>query len=255
MVADALAAGADDVVIVVRSELADTVEREVRRRFGDGLSLRLVAQDLADAPPRDRPWGTAHAVLVATEGLDRPFVVVNADDYYGPGSYRRAAEVLGAGDGRTAVLVAFEAGRTLPPSGAVSRGVCTVRDRRLVEIAETHGIERGADGVIRSADPVGVLAEDTPVSMNMWGFPAAFAAEFGPRWREFLAAHGGDATTEFLLPDVIAGAVAEGRLEVVVERSGDDWIGVTNPDDLEPARARLAVARGASMPGRAGPPR
>lgn len=242
-IADAIAAGADRVVLIVRREFADTVEQHVRSMHGD-VDLQLVCQDEADAPPRKKPWGTAHAILTAKGAVDRPFIVVNADDYYGVESYRIVADALtAAGDDRTVVLAGFELGRTLPTKGSVSRGVCSVADGRLTGLVETHGIERGADGTIVSADPPGSLTDRTPVSMNMWGFPVGLFAHLERMWGEFLAAHGTEEKTEFLLPSAVAELRDAGLLDVQVVTTESDWIGVTNPDDLEPARVTLAAVR------------
>ena len=241
-IADAVAAGADRVVLIVRREFADTVEQHVRAMHGD-IDLHLVCQDEADAPPRKKPWGTAHAILTAKDAVDRPFIVVNADDYYGVESYRLVADaLLDAGD-RTAVLAGFELGRTMPVKGAVSRGVCAVTDGQLAGLVETHGIERVADGAIVSVDPPGTLTDRTIVSMNMWGFPVSLFGHLERMWGEFLAVHGTEEKTEFLLPSTVADLRDAGLLDVRVVTTESDWIGVTNPDDLEPARATLAALR------------
>ena len=241
-ISDAIAAGADRMVLIVRREFADTVEEHVRAMHGD-VDLRLVCQDESDAPPRKKPWGTAQAILSAAEVVDRPFIVVNADDYYGVESYQLVADALRVADDRTAVLAAFELGRTLPTKGSVSRGVCAIEAGELIQLVETHGIERQAGGHIVSADPPGVLTDHTPVSMNMWGFPVAFFGHLSRMWTEFLATHGRDEKTEFLLPSVVAELMAQGHVRVDVITTEADWIGVTNPDDLEPARTTLAVLR------------
>lgn len=241
-IADAIAAGADRVVLIVRREFADTVEQHVRAMHGD-VDLHLVCQDESGAPPRAKPWGTAHAILTAKDAVDRPFIVVNADDYYGVQSYAQVADALqGAGD-RTVVLAAFELGRTLPTKGSVSRGVCSVDGTVLTRLVETHGIERQASGTIVSTDPPSELTDTTPVSMNMWGFPVSIFGHLERMWGEFLAAHGSTEKTEFLLPSAVAELTAAGLLEVSVVRTDSDWIGVTNPDDLDPARASLAALR------------
>lgn len=241
-IADAMAAGADRVVLIVRREFAHIVEDHVRKMHGD-VDLHLVCQDEADAPPRQKPWGTAHAILTAREVVDRPFIVVNADDYYGVQSYRQVAEALQGGDDRTVVLAGFELGRTLPVHGSVSRGVCSVDGSVLTKLVETHGIARTPAGAIESTDPPSTLTDTTPVSMNMWGFPVSLFGHLDRMWGEFLAAHAHEPKTEFLLPSAVAELTEAGLLHVDVVRTDSDWIGVTNPDDLEPARVTLAALR------------
>jgi dTDP-glucose pyrophosphorylase len=242
-IADARAAGADRVVLIVRREFHDIVEQHVRDLHGAGLDLHLVCQDEADAPPRAKPWGTAHAILTAASAIDRPFLVVNADDYYGTSSYAAIAGARRDAGPETAVVAAFELGRTLPPQGSVSRGVCHLDGGKLASLVETHGIARQADGSITSADPPGRLTENTPVSMNMWAFSPTLLGHLERMWVDFLAAHGNEEKSEFLLPSAVAELVADGKLDVDVVRTDSEWIGVTNPDDLGPARALLAELR------------
>ncbi len=241
-IADARAAGAGRVVLIVRREFAHIVEDHVRKMHGD-VDLHLVCQDDSEAPPRKKPWGTAHAILAAATVVDRPFIVVNADDYYGVESYAMVADTLAKADDRTAVLAAFELGRTLPTVGSVSRGVCAIDGDALTRLVETHGIERNAAGAIISTDPAGTLADRTPVSMNMWGFSPTIFGHLERMWRDFLAVHGAEEKTEFLLPSAVAQLMGEGHLDVCVVSTASDWIGVTNPDDLDPARTTLATLR------------
>jgi NDP-sugar pyrophosphorylase family protein len=243
-ISDARAAGVDRVVLIVRREFREIVEEHVREVHGSDLDLHLVCQDESDAPPRAKPWGTAHAILTAAPAIDRPFVVVNADDYYGVESYRQVAEACRDLGDTNAVVAGFELGRTLPEQGTVSRGVLHVDGDRLSHVVETHGIERREDGVIVSADPPGELTETTPVSMNMWAFSPSVLRELDRLWGEFLAAHRHDEKSEFLLPTSVGQLMAEERLDVRVVPTSSEWIGVTNADDLEPARATLAELRG-----------
>ena len=134
-IADSIAAGADRVVLIVRREFADTVEEHVRSMHGD-IDIHLVCQDETNAPTRKKPWGTAHAILAAKGAVDRPFIVVNADDYYGVESYQLVADELREAGESTVVLAAFELCRTLPNEGSVSRG--GRRRRRRGEAALDH---------------------------------------------------------------------------------------------------------------------
>ena len=179
-------------------------------------------------------------MLSASEAVPGSFIVVNADVYYGPTSFQLAADALVEGDETLAALVAFEMSKTLPMEGAVSRGICGVEDGELRSITETHGLARNDDGVIRSEDPAGEHGDDTMVSMNMFAFPQMLFGHLSSQWDEFYAEHGDQPKTEYLLPDVVDRLRNEGELRVVVPVSGEEWIGVTNPNDLEPAQAKLA---------------
>ncbi len=239
---DALAAGADDVVIIVRSEIEADVKAHVANQHGADAPIAFVCQD-HHGPSRPKPWGTGHAILSAAEAITGPFFVVNADDHYGAVSYQLGIKALDAAAENESVVVAFRLANTLPTVGAVSRGVCASDDASmLASIVETHGIERAADGIIRSLDPAGELGDDTLVSMNMWGFPNWLLDHLANGFEAFLAEHGDEEKSEFLLPDVVADLMASGDLAVHVVETDAQWIGVTNPDDLEPAREALRNA-------------
>lgn len=238
-IADGRAAGCTQVVLIIRSDIEADVRAHLERQYDSMDGFVLVRQD-DFGPRRDKPWGTAHAVLSAAAVVRGPFIVVNADDYYGPISFALAAEALTGGDGSTGALVAFELSKTLPLEGSVSRGVCAVEDGELQSITETHGISRHNDGQIRSEDPPGEHGDDTLVSMNMFGFPQSLFPHLASQWEAFYAEFGGEPKTEYLLPDVVDRLRESGEMRVVVPRSHEEWIGVTNPNDLEPARAKLS---------------
>lgn len=237
---DGRAAGCSQVILIIRSDIEADVRNHLQRQYGSLDGFVLVRQD-DFGPRRDKPWGTAHAVLSASAVVPGPFIVVNADDYYGPTSFALAAEALASGDPAVGALVAFELAKTLPDEGSVSRGICAVgSEGELLSITETHGISRHDDGVIRSEDPAGEHADGTLVSMNMFGFPRSLFAHLASQWDTFFAEHGDEPKTEYLLPDVVDSLRASGDLRMLVPRSHEAWIGVTNPNDLGPARDKLA---------------
>lgn len=239
-IADGRAAGCSQVVLIIRTDIEADVRAHLERQYGSLDGFVLVRQD-DFGPRRDKPWGTAHAVLSTAAVVPGPFIVVNADDYYGPSSFALAAEVLMEGDDQQGALVAFELSKTLPDEGSVSRGVCAVgEDDELLLITETHGIRRDPDGMIRSEDPAGEHPDNTLVSMNMFGFPQSLFGHLASQWDTFYAEFGDEPKTEYLLPDVVDSLRQSGEMQVVVPRSQEAWIGVTNPNDLEPARAKLA---------------
>lgn len=239
-IADGRAAGCSQVVLIIRTDIEADVRAHLERQYGSLEGFVLVRQD-DFGPRRDKPWGTAHAVLSTAAVVPGPFIVVNADDYYGPSSFQLAADALRDGSDDLGALVAFELAKTLPDEGSVSRGVCAVDDSgELLSITETHGIGRDDDGQIRSEDPTGEHGDDTLVSMNMFGFPQSLFAHLASQWDTFYAEFGDEPKTEYLLPDVVDRLRESGEMRVVVPRSQEEWIGVTNPNDLEPARAKLA---------------
>lgn len=234
---DARAAGFGDVVLIVRTDIEDDVRAHIDSAHDHPEFVHYVRQDDL-GPARAKPWGTLHAVLSASGAVHSPFCVINADDYYGPQSFAMAAEQLAASEPGRAALVAFRLGNTVPPSGTVSRGVCKVADGRLVGIDETHDCERLADGTLFALG--GPIAEDTPVSMNMWCFHHEIMADFQQRWELFFEVNGNTEKVECLLPSEVAELMDAGELVVDVVSSPEAWIGITNPDDLSLAEAALA---------------
>ena len=238
---DARAAGIDNVVLIIRGDIEEDVRRHVAGQH-PGLDVAYVLQD-ADGPSRAKPWGTAHAVLTAAPAVDGAFVVVNADDYYGRSTYAALAAAAVDLPGDRALLAGFRLGQTLPEIGEVSRGICGVDGTELVSLVETHGIGRRDDGSITSTDPEGVLTDDTVASMNCWVFAHSLFDHLELGFERFLVEHGGEEKAEYLLPTVVSELRAAGELTVGVVATDEPWVGVTNPDDLEIARRRIAEVR------------
>ena len=254
-VSAAATAGASKVVLVVRSEIEAALRHHVDTRHRGlqraGIEFAYVRQDEHVPPgamPRVKPWGTAHAVLAAASEIAGPFLVCNADDYYGPSAMTALATAAVDLDSSEACLCGYRLGGTLSATGAVSRGVCRVSGGRLVAIVEHHGVARQPDGTITASEPATELADETIVSMNLWAFPQPALDWIGDSFERFLAGYGSDADAECLLPEVVAERMAEAGLSVKVVLTTEPWIGVTNPDDLEAARAALK-GRPAADPG------
>ena len=229
-ITDARAAGANRVVLIVRSD----IEADVKRHFEDrdglpaDLEVAYVRQD-GYGPPRPKPWGTAHAVLSATEAVTGPFAVCNADDYYGPTAYAALAQAIEGMADDEAWLCGYRLDRTLPSEGTVTRGVCQVDGDRLTGIVEQEGLSR-ADNQ---------LPKDTLVSMNLWAFTPKFMDGLQAGFSRFLEENGQSPTAEYLLPHAVATEMDKGTLTVRVVTTEESWIGVTNPTDLQTARAAL----------------
>ena len=279
-IADAVTAGASKVVVIVRTAIEQDVRRHVETRLNSSdmsdLDVVYVRQD-EYGPKRAKPWGTAHAALAAASEISGPFMICNADDYYGSSACSALASALqqsgnqsadcdDAGGGSEvdsglvgdvadgigstaeddiasvgeALLCGYRLGFTLPRIGSVSRGVCQVNGNRLLGIVEHHGVTRRSDGTIVSSAPKAVLQEDMVVSMNLWVFPYVMLDWVSDGFDRFLADHGSDLEAEFILPEVVASKMAEGLLTVRVIGTDDRWTGITNPEDLQVARKMLA---------------
>jgi len=235
---DALEAGVERIVVVTRTGLEAPLRAHLAVQHPGGLPLLVVHQDTF-GPSRRKPWGTGHAVLSATEHLNGPVIILNADDYYGPSGVRRTIDTLAASEGPSGVLLAFELARSLPDSGRVSRGVCQVTDGRLVRLVETHGIRREG-GSLLADDPPGILDERAPVSMNLWGLPTHAVERLAGQWAAFHSDHVDDPSAEFLLPMALDEQLSEALLEIDVLVTDEDWIGMTNRTDLDAVRVALA---------------
>ena len=243
-IGDALDAGVDRIVMIVRSDIEDDVRRHIESRH-PALDVAYVRQD-EHGPARAKPWGTAHAVLTVAPVVDGAFIVCNADDYYGRSTYAAVAKAAADLADDRVLLAGFRLDQTLPEIGEVSRGICAVDHGELTALVETHGIGRRDDGTIMAADPPGELAPDAVASMNFFAFPQAIFARLESGFEEFLAAHGHEEKTEYLLPTVLDELRAAGEISVGVVATAEPWVGVTNPDDLEIARRRIAEMRRAS---------
>ncbi|MCY3576607.1 MAG: NTP transferase domain-containing protein [bacterium] len=230
-IADARAAGANRVVLIVRSDIEADVQRhfETRGDLPTDLDVAYVRQD-EHGPSRPKPWGTAHAVLSASEAVTGPFVVCNADDYYGPTAYTALSQAMQTMADNEACLCGYRLDHTLPAEGTVTRGVCQVDDYRLASIVEQEGISRTDNQ----------FPEDTIVSMNLWAFSPKFLDALQDGFTRFLKESGDSASAEYLLPAAVAEEMEKGALTVRVVTTQETWIGVTNPNDLEIARSALS---------------
>lgn len=245
---DAARAGCSRVVFVVRDAFHDAV-RAHARRYAGAIDVDLAVQDVTLPPPhrtppdRRTPWGTGHAVLAAAGVVDTECLVVNADDFYGEGSYRALAAHLRRGTGVHA-MVGYRLDDTLSPTGGVSRALCAVtaegRLRGLEELfdvaARDAGIAgRGRDGRCRRLDG------GETVSMNIWGFHPSVFDGLARRFRQFLDRLGEDPRGEFLLSTAVNDLVAGGEAAVQVLPASDAWFGMTFADDRAAAEHRLAA--------------
>lgn len=246
---DALRAGFGKVVFVIKKEIADTFRQNIGDRIAAHIPVEYVYQELDKLPAgyavpagRVKPWGTGHAVLCSFDKLDGPFMVINADDFYGQDSYRLMAEFLSApvaNDGKHHIAMAgYVLDNTLTENGYVSRGICTVNgDGYLIDLTERTHIER-RDGQVMYTEDDGLtwhmLPADCPVSMNCWGFPAGATESFADSFRAFLDQPGKDPLkAEFYLPAAVDTMVAAGMADVKVLRTADRWYGMTYTADRE----------------------
>lgn len=244
---DALEAGFDRIIFVIRHDLEEDFKEVIGNWIEKIAPVTYAFQELLDVPegfsvPADRkkPWGTGQAILSIRGLVEEPFLVINADDYYGKEAYVEAFKELTTpekqADKMQISMVGFVLKNTLSENGGVTRGVCKVdANQMLTEIVETSNIIKTQAGAAVATDGKETpIDADTPVSMNMWGLTPEFFEILEKGFAEFVAAQEeGNLKGEYLLPTIIGDLLKEGKVEVKVLKSHDKWFGVTYKEDKE----------------------
>lgn len=244
---DALEAGFDRIVFVIRHDLEDDFREVIGDRIEKIAPVSYAFQELDDIPAgfsvpegRKKPWGTGQAVLSVRDIVNEPFLVINADDYYGKEVFKKIHDYMISEMDENAPVYdvcmgGFILANTLSDNGGVTRGVCEVgEDGVLKRVTETYNIVKTPDGLSatdKEGNPVSVRA-DQHVSMNMWGLTPAFIRELERGFPAFLQnLKEGDIKSEYLLPTIIDQMIKDGRVRVTVLETQDHWFGVTYKED------------------------
>ena len=244
---DARRAGFEKVVFVIKKENEADFKQVIGRRVSPYLKLVYVPQQLDDLPAgfavpdgRQKPWGTAHAVLAARGVVDGPFAVINADDYYGREAFEQIFAYLSTHpdtDCYQYAMVGYHLRNTLTENGHVARGVCEVNAAGVLQSVTEHTqiCKDGNDAKFTEdeGNTWQPLAGDATVSMNLWGFQKSFFAAAQAGFTEFLAKAlpQNPLKAEYYLPGVVSGLIAQGKAQVQVLKSADKWYGVTYKED------------------------
>ncbi len=240
---DALEAGFSKVVFVIRKDLEKDFKEVIGNRIEKVTEVAYAYQELDHIPEqfkdrlegRKKPWGTGQAILCCKDVVNEPFLVINADDYYGKEAYREAyQELVKEHAGTDISMVGFILKNTLSENGTVTRGVCKIDENRMLkEIEETYGIEGRGDHAVAEKDGEEVQLDlDSAVSMNMWGLQPEFFEILESGFAEFLSGiKKEDVKAEYLLPKIIGQLLEEGKAQVKVLESKDQWFGVTYKED------------------------
>lgn len=244
---DAMEAGFDKVVFVIRKDLEKDFRAVIGDRIEKKIKVEYAFQEVDDIPEeykerfkeRTKPWGTGQAVLCCKDLIHEPFLVINADDYYGKEAYVKVYKELTGADKSNAAkmqisMVGFVLKNTLSENGGVTRGICKVdHNQMLTEIVETSNIVKTDEGAaIQDGDTLVPIDEDSVVSMNMWGLKPDFFDILETGFAEFVASRNdGDLKGEYLLPTIIGELLKKGELDVKVLKSHDQWFGVTYKED------------------------
>ena len=244
---DALEAGFNKVVFIIRRDLEEDFRRIIGNRIEKITEVEYAFQSLEDLPAgftkpegRTKPWGTGQAVLAAKKVLNEPFAVINADDYYGKEAYVKVHDYLVSehpDDGRVHICMAgFRLGNTLSDNGSVTRGICHITDGMLTGVTETHNIFKTPQGAEERREDGTAVPLDVKnlVSMNMWGLTPDFMDSLEKGFVEFLEKlDPQDLKKEYLLPIMIDGMIQSGKTQVEVLETKDEWFGVTYQEDKQ----------------------
>lgn len=244
---DALEAGFDKIVFIIRKDLEKDFKEIIGNRIEKIAPVEYAFQEMDDLPEgfsvpegRKKPWGTGQAILAARNVVHEPFLVINADDYYGKEGFKKIHDYMvnemdENGDVYDMCMAGFVLANTLSANGGVTRGVCTVDENGYLEkVTETYNIYLDRVGMHASShDGQAVLVKpDQPVSMNMFGLPAAFIKELEKGFPKFLSnVPEGDLKAEYLLPMIIDQCIREKKASVRVLDTPDKWFGVTYKED------------------------
>lgn len=239
---DALKNGFDHIVVITKKDNVSFLYDHLRSRLPENIELDVLAQQVSDVPDgcqfdgeRQKPWGTAHAVWTARNVVDGPFVVLNADDFYGQSAYENAANFIKAhqNDNRYA-LVGYTLKNTLSEHGSVSRGVCQVEGKELKSVDERLKLVP-KDGKVLDLDSGNEYTGEEHVSMNFWICKPSIFPKIEKDFRKFLNNGEPGAKSELYIPKIIQDMLQAGEIKVNVVPSDGDWFGVTYSSDREKA--------------------
>ncbi len=236
---DAIKAGFTKVVFIIRTDLKEAFESHYANRFQGKIKMEYAFQNeytehtTEYETSRKKPWGTTHAVLSAKHLINEPFLVINADDYYGSESFGEAVEAMKNLKENEHLIMGYGLANTLSDHGTVNRGVCQVDDNmNLTGIKETLAIGKDGDEIFYAEDGVKyTLAPDTYVSMNFWGFPPSVLDQFEEKFVAFVKANNENPKSECFIPVEVDNLMKEGKATVKVVPTSASWLGVTYQED------------------------
>ena len=250
---DAKAAGFTKVVFVIRKAIEAEFKEVIGNRLSKVMPVEYVYQELEDLPDgykvpagRVKPWGTGQAILACKNVVKEPFVIINADDYYGKEAFIKLHDFLISENENkekmNLAMAGFSLKNTLSENGAVTRGVCVADANGYLEkVIETTGIQI-VDGKIQcdNAEVSKWITSDAMVSMNMWAGYPDFLRYIDEGFARFLDTLGENSEKkEYLLPNIVAELLEKNLAAVKVLNTSDRWIGITYKEDIEPAQEKF----------------
>jgi NDP-sugar pyrophosphorylase family protein len=241
---DAIQNNFEQIVVITKKENVSFLEEHLSKRIPSTIKLNVLAQELTDLPDgvtftgeRKKPWGTAHAVWTARKVIDGPFVVINADDFYGQSAYKKAADFMKSNDEAYALL-GYTLKDTLSEHGSVSRGVCEVNGDNLVSVQERLKLVQKENNIV-DEDTNLEFTGDEQASMNFWVCRPSIFEKIESEFRIFLNDDDRIANSELYIPLMIQEMLQANEIEVKCIPSGGDWFGVTYASDKEKAMNSL----------------
>jgi NDP-sugar pyrophosphorylase family protein len=241
---DAIQNNFEQIVVITKKENVSFLEEHLSKRLPKTIKLNVLAQEITDLPngvtftgERKKPWGTAHAVWTARNVINGPFVVINADDFYGQAAYKKAADFMKA-DANAYALLGYTLKDTLSEHGSVSRGVCEVNGDNLVSVQERLKLVQKADKIV-DEDTNLDFTGDEQASMNFWVCRPSIFDKIESEFRLFLKDDDRIANSELYIPLMIQEMLQAKEIEVKCIPSGGDWFGVTYASDKEKAMNSL----------------
>ena len=247
---DAKEAEFDKVIIIIRKDIEEEFKQVIGNRIGKYMDVEYVFQSIDDLPEgfsvpegRTKPWGTGQAILCCKDVVKDPFVVINADDYYGKEAFKLLHDFLvkshSVSEKFNIGMAGFILKNTLSKNGTVTRGICiTDENDMLLRVQETKGIGYTEDRKLTCAheEVMPILNEEAVVSMNMWAAYPEFLNYLEKDFVNFLNKNGESKTSEYLLPMIVDELLQKGKATVNVMRTYDKWIGITYAEDTELAK-------------------
>lgn len=250
---DAIRAGFGKVVFVIRKDFEQDFREKILSKYEGHIPVEVVFQSVDKLPAgyqcpaeRTKPWGPAHAVLMAKGVINEPFAVINSDDFYGRNSYEVLARELMRERSHPGdyCMVGFRIGNTMTENGGVNRGVCQTADGLLTAVEECKEIHYDTDRAIVYADAAGAehrLDPAVPVSMNMWGFTPDYFDYAEREFSKFLDRDLATPKAEQVIPDVADALIKSGEATIRVLDTDSRWFGVTYADDRPAVVAKFAA--------------
>jgi UTP-glucose-1-phosphate uridylyltransferase len=251
---DAIRAGYGKVVFVIRESFADAFKESFNSKLAGKIEVEYVFQEIDNVPEgieisdeRTKPWGTGHAVLVAKNIIKEPFVVINADDFYGPSAYQMIADYMNEAyvnePHPNFCMVGYKLKYTLSENGYVSRGVCETDEQSFLKtVVERTSIERINNKIITKLNDGSdmELTGDEDVSMNIWGFTPSYFDFLEEAFGKFILENSANPKAEFYIPTVVNDLIEGDKINMKVLESKDKWFGVTYKEDKDDAVRNIA---------------